>query len=405
MSEQTLELMNLENKYTANLYGKRDVVVSKGEGALVWDIDGNEYIDCLAGHGVSVLGHSHPKIIEALKNQLDKIITVPGVLYSETRAKAAEKLVKIAPKGLDKVFFNNSGTEAIETAIKLARKYSQKPEIIAMIRGFHGRTMGALSATWKKKYRDPYEPLVPGFKFVKFGDIEKVRQGINDRTAAVIVEPIQGESGVLLPPDNYLKELRELCDKKGILLIFDEVQTGFGRTGRNFASEHWGVIPDIMPLAKGIGGGVPTGVTLAKGEIWESMSPGDHGSTFGGNPLACAAISAAVDILVEEKLAERAANLGSYFIEQLHQNLDNNQLLREIRGLGLMIAIELRQKAQPYVVKAVEEKLLLLTSGSTILRLLPPLVIRKEQIDRVIQILNKILVPLDLKDEIGDMDE
>ncbi|MHA1410780.1 MAG: aspartate aminotransferase family protein, partial [Candidatus Odinarchaeia archaeon] len=248
MSEKTLELMNLEDKYTANVYGKRNVVVSKGRGATIWDVDGNEYIDCLAGHGVSVLGHSHPKIVEAVKKQLDKIITVPGVLYSDIRAEAAEKLVKIAPDGLNKVFFNNSGTEATETAIKLARKHTGKKEIIAMIKGFHGRTLGALSATWKKKYREPFEPLIPGFKFVKYGNIEKIKEAITEDTAAIIVEPVQGESGVLIPPKGYLQELRELCDDKEILLIFDEVQTGFGRTGKNFACQHWNVTPDIMPL-------------------------------------------------------------------------------------------------------------------------------------------------------------
>ncbi|MHA1753962.1 MAG: aspartate aminotransferase family protein [Candidatus Odinarchaeia archaeon] len=389
------ELMLIEDKYSANVYGKREVVVTRGEGAIVWDINGEEYIDCLAGHGVSVLGHCHPKIVKAVKEQLERIITVPGVLYNDVRAIAAEKLVKIAPKGLNKVFFTNSGAESTETAFKLARKFTGKPEIIAMIKGFHGRTMGALSATWKKKYREPFKPLVPGFKFVKFGDLEKIKENINDKTAAIVVEPVQGESGVILPPEGYLKGLREICDDKGVLLIFDEVQTGFGRTGKNFACQHWNVTPDIMTLAKGIGGGVPVGATLAKEEIWSAMHPGDHGSTFGGNPLACAAISAAVDVLIEDKLAEKAAELGAYFIKQLHEKLDGNKLIRDIRGLGLMIAVELRRKSKPYVIEAVKNKLLVLTSGSTILRLLPPLVITKDQIDRVVEILSKILVPLE----------
>lgn len=386
--------MSLEDKYTANVYGKREVVITKGRGALVWDINGVEYIDCLGGHGVCVLGHSHPKIIEAISNQISKIITVPGVLYSDIRAEAAEKLVKIAPKGLTKIFFSNSGAEATETAIKLARKHTGKKEIITMIKGFHGRTLGALSATWKNEYREPFEPLLPGFKFVDYGDAEKVEKAVTEDTAAVIVEPIQGESGVIIPPPTYLKELRELCNKKGILLIFDEVQTGFGRTGKDFACQHWNVNPDILALAKGIGGGVPVGATLASDEIWGSMKPGDHGSTFGGNPLACAAVSAAVDILRNERLSEKAAQTGAYALQQLHKHLDQNRLIREIRGLGLMIAVELKTKAKPYVVKAVKERLLVLTSGNTILRLLPPLVITREQIDQVAERLSRVIQPL-----------
>ncbi|MEM2109962.1 MAG: aspartate aminotransferase family protein [Candidatus Odinarchaeota archaeon] len=388
------EIMSLEDKYTANVYGKREVVITKGRGALVWDINGVEYIDCLGGHGVCVLGHSHPKIIEAISNQISKIITVPGVLYSDIRAEAAEKLVKIAPKGLTKIFFSNSGAEATETAIKLARKHTGKKEIITMIKGFHGRTLGALSATWKNEYREPFEPLLPGFKFVDYGDAEKVEKAVTEDTAAVIVEPIQGESGVIIPPPTYLKELRELCNKKGILLIFDEVQTGFGRTGKDFACQHWNVNPDILALAKGIGGGVPVGATLASDEIWGSMKPGDHGSTFGGNPLACAAVSAAVDILRNERLSEKAAQTGAYALQQLHKHLDQNRLIREIRGLGLMIAVELKTKAKPYVVKAVKERLLVLTSGNTILRLLPPLVITREQIDQVAERLSRVIQPL-----------
>ncbi|MEM2907107.1 MAG: aspartate aminotransferase family protein [Candidatus Odinarchaeota archaeon] len=388
------EIMSLEDKYTANVYGKREVVITKGRGALVWDINGVEYIDCLGGHGVCVLGHSHPKIIEAISNQISKIITVPGVLYSDIRAEAAEKLVKIAPKGLTKIFFSNSGAEATETAIKLARKHTGKKEIITMIKGFHGRTLGALSATWKNEYREPFEPLLPGFKFVDYGDAEKVEKAVTEDTAAVIVEPIQGESGVIIPPPTYLKELRELCNKKGILLIFDEVQTGFGRTGKDFACQHWNVTPDILALAKGIGGGVPVGATLASDEIWGSMKPGDHGSTFGGNPLACAAVSAAVDILRNERLSEKAAQTGAYALQQLHKHLDQNRLIREIRGLGLMIAVELKTKAKPYVVKAVKERLLVLTSGNTILRLLPPLVITREQIDQVAERLSRVIQPL-----------
>lgn len=293
--------VHLEDTFEAQTYAKRPVVIVRGKGALVWDTEGKEYIDCVAGHGVSLTGHCHPKIVEAIKRQAEKLITCPGILYNDARAELVEKLAKIAPKGLTRTFLSNSGTEAVECAIKVARKYTGKKEIIAMTKGFHGRSLGALSATWEKKYREPFEPLVPGFNHVKFGDADEVREAINENTAAVIVEPVQGEAGIYPAPEGYLKELREICDEKDVLLIFDEIQSGLGRTGEMFACMHWGVTPDIMTLAKGIAGGVPMGATIAREEVMNSLKEGEHGTTFGGNPLACAAANTTLDVIVEGK--------------------------------------------------------------------------------------------------------
>ncbi|MFB0563196.1 MAG: aspartate aminotransferase family protein [Candidatus Lokiarchaeia archaeon] len=381
----------LEDTFEAQTYTKRPVVIVKGKGALVWDAEGKEYIDCVAGHGVSITGHCHPKIVEAIKTQAEKLITCPGILYNDARAELIEKLTKIAPKGLTRTFLSNSGTEAVECAIKLARKYTGNKEIIAMMKGFHGRTLGALSATWEKKYREPFEPLVPGFNHVRFGDADAVREAINENTAAVMVEPVQGEGGVNPAPEGYLKELREICDENDVLLLFDEVQTGFGRTGEMFACMHWGVNPDIITMAKGIAGGVPMGATIAKEEVMNSLKESEHASTFGGNPLACAAANAAIEVIIEEKLPQRSKELGFYLKEKLEAIKENSKTVREIRGLGLMIGVDLRFRVRDYVLKALEKGLLVLTSGLTTIRLLPPLVIEKEQVDKTAEILAEVL--------------
>ncbi|MHA1603543.1 MAG: aspartate aminotransferase family protein [Candidatus Freyarchaeota archaeon] len=390
MSEKT-RYVYLEDTYLARTYTKRPIMIVRGKGALVWDVEGREYIDCVAGHGVSITGHCHPRVVEAIKAQAEKLITCPGILYNDVRAELVEKLAKIAPKGLTRTFLSNSGAEAVECAIKLARKYTGKKEIIAMTKGFHGRTLGALSATWEKKYRTPFEPLVPGFHHVRFGDADAVREAINENTAAVIVEPVQGEGGVNPAPEGYLEELREICDQKDTLLIFDEVQTGFGRTGEMFACMHWKVTPDIMTMAKGIAGGVPMGATIAKEEIMNVLKESEHASTFGGNPLACAAANATVDVIVEEKLPQRSKELGLRLKSKLEAIKENSKAVRQVRGLGLMIGVELRFRVRDYVLKAMEKGLLVLTSGLTILRLLPPLVITDEQIDKTAEILAEVL--------------
>ena len=385
------EIVELEEKIMANTFAKRDRVITKGKGALVWDINGNEYIDCTGSYGVAVVGHCHPKVVEAVQRQVEKLIACHASFYNDARSELLQKLIGLAPKGMDRVFLSNSGAESVECAIKLARKYSGKPEIIAMMGAFHGKTMGALSATWKKKYRDPFMPLVPGFKHVPPNNVEKVKAAITDKTAAVLVEPVRGEGGVLLPSDDFLPGLRELCDEKGVLLIFDEVQTGFGRTGKIFACEHWKVVPDIMCLAKSVAGGLPMAATFAKEEVMAAFQRGEHSSTFSGNPLVCAASSAAIDVLVEEKLPERAATLGGYFKGKLDGLAEKYNIVREVRGLGLMIGMETRFDVYKILVDCMKQGVLVLDAGRNVVRFLPPLVIEKEQIDKVVEVLDSAL--------------
>jgi acetylornithine/LysW-gamma-L-lysine aminotransferase len=384
-------IIEIENSHMAQVYQKFKLVIEKGSGATLWDINGKSYVDCMGGYGVSIVGHCHPKVVEAIQKQAAKLITCHGSLYNETRAELLEKLVKISPRGLDNVYLCNGGAEAVECAIKLARKHTGKNEIIAFTGSYHGKTLGALSATWNPKYREPFEPLVPGFKFVPFGKIDKVEQAVTEKTAAILVEPIQGESGIHVSPDGFLEALRKLCSERGILLIFDEVQTGLGRTGKMWASEHWGVVPDVMCVAKGIAGGVPMGATIATSDIMSSLKIGDHTSTFGGNPLACAAASATIDVIVEEKLVKRAAITGEYFKKQLSQIQEQFKIVREVRGLGLMLGMELRFDVQDILLKAVSYGVILLYAGKTVLRFLPPLVIEKSQIDTVIKVLKNII--------------
>jgi len=311
--------------------------------------------------------------------------------YNYVRANLLRKIVEITPKGLNKVFLSNSGAESVEAAIKLARKFTGKHEIIALMGSFHGKTMGALSATWDKKYREPFEPLLPGFKHVPPDNIDKIKEAITDKTAPVILEPIRGEGGIRVPSGDYLRKVRELCDEKGVLLILDEVQTGFGRTGKIFACEHWDVIPDILCVSKPVAGGLPIGITVAKDEIMSSLKVGEHTTTFGGNPLICAAACAAIDVLVNEKLYERAATLGAYFKERLEELRGKHKSIREVRGLGLMLGVELKFDVFNILMKAAERGVLILDAGKNVLRFLPPLVIEKDHIDKVISILDVIL--------------
>ena len=375
----------------AQTFAKRDLVITRGKGVTVWDINGNEYLDCTSSYGVSVVGHCHPKVVEAIQKQSEKLIACHASFYNDTRSELLKKIIAIAPKGLDRVFLSNSGAESVETAIKLARKHSGKPEIIAMMGAFHGKTMGALSATWKKKYREPFMPLVPGFKHVPPNNLEKIEAAITDKTAAVLVEPVRGEGGILPPTDDFLPGLRELCDKKGVLLIFDEVQTGFGRTGKNFACEHWNIIPDIMCSAKSIAGGLPMGATFAKEEVMSSFQRGEHSSTFSGNPLVCAAASAAIDVLIEEKLPEKAATNGAYFKGKLDALAEKYNIVREVRGLGLMLGMEMRFDVYNIIVGCMERGTLVLDAGRNVVRFLPPLIINREQINRVVETLDAVM--------------
>ncbi len=385
------DLINFENRLMANVFAKRPLVITRGKGALVWDIKGREYIDCMGSYGVALLGHSHPKVVEAVCKQAETLISCHASLYNTKRTEFLQKLISITPKGLNKAFLSNSGAEAVECAIKLVRKFTGKPEIIAVMGGFHGKTMGALSATWDKKYREPFQPLVPDFKHVPPDNLEKLAEAITDKTAAVLLEPIRGEGGVRVPPDNFLPGVRELCDEKNVLLILDEVQTSFGRTGKLFACEHWGVTPDIMCLAKPFAGGLPIGITIAKEPIMSSLKVGEHSSTFSGSPLVCAAACAAIDVLLKEKLANRAATLGSYFKGKLEELQARYKIVKEVRGLGLMLGVELRYDVLNIILKTMDRSVLILDAGRNVLRFLPPLVIEKEQIDKVISVLDIVI--------------
>lgn len=385
------EIMDIENRYLANVFSKKPAVFTSGKGALLWDIDGKEYVDCASSYGVAALGHCHPKVVEAVKAQAEQLITLHGCYYNDKRAEYTQKLINIMPQGLDKMFFSNSGAESVECAIKLARKATGKTEIIAVMGGYHGKTMGALSATWDKKYREPFMPLVPDIKHVAPDNPQKIREAISDKTAAILLEPIRGEGGIRVPPDGYLQEVREICNRRDVLLMFDEVQTSFGRTGKLFGQENWGVTPDVMCLAKPFAGGLPIGITVAKEALMSMFKVGEHSTTFSGSPLVCAAGCAAVDALVEEKLAEKAASNGKYFKNQLEDLASKYKMIKEVRGLGLMLGMEFRCDVYGVLKKSLEKGVLLIDAGRTVVRVLPPLVINKVQIDRAITVLDEAL--------------
>jgi acetylornithine/LysW-gamma-L-lysine aminotransferase len=385
------EIIDIETRYMANVFSKKPIVLTKGKGALLWDINGREYVDCATSYGVALLGHCHPKVVAAVKAQAEQLITCHSCYYNNKRAEFIEKLVKITPKGLDKAFLSNSGAESVECAIKLARKYTGKTEIIALMGAFHGKTMGALSATWDKKYREPFMPLIPDVKHVAPDNADKIREVITDKTSAVLMEPIRGEGGVRVPPEGYLQAVREICDEKNVLLIFDEVQTSFGRTGKLFGCQNWNVTPDVMCLAKPFAGGLPIGITIAKENIMSSLKVGEHSTTFSGSPLVCAAGCAAIDALIEEKLTDKAASNGKYFKSQLENLQAKHKIIKEVRGLGLMLGMELRYDVYNVILKTLSEGVLVLDAGRTVVRLLPPLVIEKAQIDKAISVLDTVL--------------
>jgi acetylornithine/LysW-gamma-L-lysine aminotransferase len=377
-----------EEQFTGNLYQRFPVTIEKGLGSHVWDVNGKEYIDCMGGYGVALVGHRNERVVNAIKSQLEKIITVHSSLYNKTREKFLENLISIAPKSLSQVHLNNSGAEAIEAAIKFARKFTQKKGMIAMNGSYHGKSMGALSLTFNPKYRKGFEPLVEKVSFSTFGDIDALRSKIDDDTGFVILEPIQGESGIHVAPDGFLQDVRKLCDERGILLIFDEIQSGFGRTGRMWAGEHWNTTPDIMCLAKGIAGGIPMGATLVRPDILACMKKGEHSSTFGGNPVSCAAGTAAIQALTQDGLIQNAEKMGKKFRDGLELLKDKHKIIREIRGKGLMIGIELKFEVKDILMDGIEKGVLLLYSGRNIIRLLPPLVISENDITKVLETLD-----------------
>ncbi len=368
------------------LYPKRNLTIVRGNGATLWDDKGHAYIDCIGGHGVAIVGHGHPRLLRAIKEQSERLIICPGTLDNDVREQYMERLTKVTPPGLEFVFLANSGAESIEAAIKFARAATGRTKLVATMRGFHGRTMGALSLTWKKEYRQPFIPLLPDVVHIPFGNVEAAQKAVDENTAAIVVEPVQGEGGVRPAPDGYLQALREICDATGALLIADEVQTGFGRTGALFAVEHWQLVPDILCLAKGIAGGIPMAAVVTNERVAGSLRPGMHGTTFGGNPLACAAALAVLDIIEEEHLVERAREKGQWLMAELG-NLPA-AVVREVRGMGLMVGIELRTRATPYLRKLQEEHhVLALPAGPTVIRLLPPLTISHDELRRIVDAL------------------
>jgi acetylornithine/LysW-gamma-L-lysine aminotransferase len=385
----TQEIIEIETKHSAGTYAKQPFVIVRGQGASLFDVDGVEYLDCSSGHGVANLGHGHPKIAEALYQQANRLITLFETFPNDQRAMLMQKITKLVP-GLDRVFLCNSGTEAVEAAFKFARLSTGRKNIIAAMRAFHGRTYGSLSATFNKKYREGFEPLVPGFSHVPYNNIEGLDKAVNEETAAVILEVVQGEGGVYPAKGEYIRATRRICDQRGALLIVDEIQSGFGRTGRMFAVQHFGVVPDLLVCAKSLAGGVPMGAVLI-GHSIKNLTPGVHGSTFGGNPLACAAANAALGVIEEENLPRQAQVKGAYLLDKLRRIESTN--IREVRGMGLMVGIEMKQKVAPYIRILQERQILALNAGMTVIRLLPPLVISYRQIDHLVDVLAEVLVP------------
>ena len=382
-----IDYMALQQQYEFNVYPKRDLVLVKGKGAKVWDANGNEYIDCIAGHGVANLGHCHKSVVQAVIEQMNRFVTCSNVFYNDKKALLLEKLIQITPKNLTQAFLCNSGTEAVEGAIKFARYATQKTDFVCAMRGFHGRTMGAVSATYNPKYRDDFKPLVPGFHHVPFNHFDKLRNTLTENTAGVILEIVQGEGGVNIGEKEYFLQVAELCRKQNVLLIIDEVQSGFCRTGRMFACNHFDLEPDMLLLAKSIAGGIPMGAIVCSDRIKAPL--GKHGTTFGGNPLSCAAALAAIDVMIDEKLAEQAREKGTYFMDRFLKN--DLQNVRNTRHLGLMIGIELKEKSKPYILKLMEEGVLALPAGPTVIRLLPPLMISHKELEFVAEKLVKVL--------------
>ncbi len=384
-----------DKDYFMNVFGDRfPVVVDKGEGVYLYDNDGQEYLDFGAGIAVNVLGYNYPEITAGLKEQIEKVMHASNLYYYEIQAKASKLLVENSC--CDKVFFGNSGAEANEGAIKLARKYfkaqgEDKYEVITMNNSFHGRTLATLAATGQKKYHKPFEPVPEGFKSVEYNNLAAVEAEVTDKTAAIMVELVQGEGGVNPIDSNFLHSLRQLCEEQGLLLIFDEIQTGIGRTGELFAYQNYNVEPDIFTLAKGLGNGVPVSAFLAKAEIADSFDIGDHGSTFGGNPLACKAVYLTLQAILKDNILADVKQVGSYLEEELNKLAKEHDIIKEVRGLGLMLGIELSVSASDILQEFLDRGIMVLTAGDNILRLLPPLIITKRDVDKFMTTFKEIL--------------
>lgn len=391
------KLIDESNLYIMNTYKRFPIVLRKGRGMKVWSTDGKEYLDFVGGVAVNILGHCHPKVVIAIQKQAQRLLHVSNYYYIGPQIRLAKLLVQHT--FADKVFFCNSGAEANEAAIKLARKYSKENvnpdrfEIITAENSFHGRTLAALTATGQEKFQKGFEPLVPGFKHVPFNDIDAIGQAITMNTCAIMLEPVLGEGGVKIPDPDYLKEVRKICDENSLLLILDEVQTGMGRTGKFFAYEHFGITPDIMTIAKGLGGGVPIGAMLATDKVALAFQPGTHASTFGGNPLVCAAAVTTIETLLEDGFILDQCNRMSEYMKERLINLREKfpHLIADIRGLGLLIGMELTSECEPLVKACLEMGVLVNCAAGNVLRFIPPLIVQKKDIDHLINVLGKAL--------------
>ena len=391
---KTEELIENEKKYLMQTYTRPAMVLDKGEGMKVWDLEGTQYYDFIGGIAVNALGYSHPKLVQAIKNQAEKLIHCSNLYYSEPQIILARMLVELSYG--DKVFFGNSGAEVNEGAIKLAVKYfkeqnKDKHTIIYMKNSFHGRTIGTLAVTGKYKYQKDYLPILPKFKQAIFNDLNSVKEAVDDQVAAIMVEPIQGEGGINIASKEFIEGLRELCNKKDMLLIFDEIQCGLGRTGKIFAYQYYGVEPDILTLAKSLGGGIPIGALIAKEKVASSFKPGDHGTTFGGNPVACAAAIANLKVLKEENLITKCKEKGEYFKKKLEELKEKYpKFIKEARIIGLMVGLEIEKDGPEIVKKCLEKGVLINCTAGNVLRFLPPLIVKEEEIDYLIEVLDKI---------------
>ena len=388
--------LDVSNRYIMNTYNRFPVVLRKGRGMKVWGSDGKEYLDFVSGVAVNILGHCHPKVVVAVQKQVQRLIHVSNYYHIEPQIKLAQLLVENS--FADKVFFCNSGAEANEAAIKLARKYSKEHvhpklfEIIAATNSFHGRTLATLTATGQEKFQKGFEPLVPGFKHVPFNDPHALSKAVSKNTCALLLEPIQAEGGVILPEENYFKAVRDFCNEHDLLLILDEVQTGMGRTGKLFAHEHYGIKPDIMTIAKGLGGGAPIGAMLATERVASAFQPGNHATTFGGNPLVCAAAVATIETLLEDGfILDQCNRMSTYLMKGLYQLKEEfPSLITEIRGKGLLIGMALTTDGGPLVTKCLEKGVLINCTAGNVLRFIPPLIVQQKDINRLIRTLKEV---------------
>jgi acetylornithine/LysW-gamma-L-lysine aminotransferase len=389
-----IQSLETEEPYVGNLYQRFPVNIVKGKGCKVWDTKGKEYLDCMGGYGVALVGHCNDRVVKAITEQAQNLITCHMSVYNEVRLNFLKKFNNITPKTLQKSFFTNSGTESVEAALKFSRKFTGKNGILALNGGYHGKTFGSLSVTYNEKYRKSFLPLLQDVKFISYSEVESISEIITkpeNNIGTVIIEPIQGETGIIMPPSDFLKSVRDICTRNGCILIFDEIQSGLGRTGKMWAGQHWNVEPDIMCLAKGIAGGVPMGLTVMRADILDCLKVGEHSSTFAGNPLACAAGTAAIEAITEDGLVLNSEKMGKIFKKGLLELKEKYKIIRDVRGLGMMLGVEMRFDIKDILLDGIQQGILLLYSGRNILRLLPPLVMNEEEVNESLRLIEFLI--------------